>query len=169
MRLTRFLKPAQVKLELEAGAIEDPPESWSRERLVREIKERILYELVGLLETTGNVVNPTKLLTDLVNRERKATTGIGDGIAIPHVRTMQARRFSMAFARSTGGVEFDAIDGRPTHFFFCIVSPPYDDKLYLQVYKKIGEVFAEPQLRRRLTEAADKHEVIRIISRFDEP
>ena len=167
MRLTRFLKPPQIRLELQTRTIANP--DWSVERIVRETKERVLAELSDLLEASGNVNNPKKLLTDLLNRERRATTGIGEGIAIPHVRTMQAKRFTLAFARSREGVEFGALDGAPVHFFFAVVAPPYDDRLYLQVYKRIGEVFGAPDAREQLMDAADEHEIIRLISRFDEP
>lgn len=166
MRLTRFLKPPQIRLELRTRTVVNP--DWSSERIVRETKELVLAELAELLEESGGVGNPKRLLTDLVNRERKATTAIGDGIAIPHVRTMQAKRFTLAFARSRAGVEFGAVDGAPVHFFFAVVAPPYDDKMYLQVYRRIGEVFGSPEAREQLMDAADEHEIIRLISKFDE-
>ncbi len=166
MRLTRYLKSPQVKLELGTHTPDEAPEGWSRERFVWSIKERILGELAGLLESSGKIVNRQKLRTDLENRERKATTGIGGGLAIPHVRTMQARDFTLCFARSTPGVEFGAIDGAPVHFFFGVVAPPYDDRLYLEVYKKIGTIFGAEETRHALFEAEDEHEVIRIISKF---
>lgn len=166
MRLTRYLKPPQIKLELVTRTPDEVPEGWSRERFVWSIKERILGELTDLLETSGKVVSRRKLQTDLENRERKATTGIGEGIAIPHVRTMQARDFTLCFARSTPGVEFGAIDDSPVHFLFGVVAPPYDDKLYLEVYKKIGIIFGVEETRQALFDAEDEHEIIRIISRF---
>ena len=166
MRLTRYLKPRQIKLELDVRTPDEVPEGWSHERFVWSVKEKILGELTDLLETSGKIVNRRKLQTDLENRERKATTGIGGGIAIPHVRTMQSRDFTLCFARSTPGVEFGAIDGEPVHFFFGVVAPPYDDKLYLEVYKKIGTIFGAEEARQALLEADDEHEIIRIISKF---
>jgi len=163
IRLTRWLKPPQVRLELSTRTPDETPEGWSRDRLVWSVKEPVLGELADLLETTGRIVNRTKLLTDLVNRERKSTTGIGEGIAIPHVRTMQAREFAICFARSTPGVEFGAIDGAPVHFFFAVVAPPYDDKLYLETYRSIGELFRAEGARKALLEADSEHEIIRII------
>jgi mannitol/fructose-specific phosphotransferase system IIA component (Ntr-type) len=166
MRLTRFLKPPQVKLELDARTPGEVPEGWTRERFVWSVKEAVLRELVALLDASGKVANARKLATDLENRERKATTGIGGGIAIPHVRTMQAREFTMCFARSTPGVEFGATDGQPVHFFFGVVSPPYDDKLYLEVYREIGKVFGTEEARERLLAAETEHEIIKIVGAF---
>lgn len=163
IRLTRWLKPPQVRIELAARAPVDIPEGWSAERLAWSVKEAVLRELAGLLETTGRIVKPARLLTDLVNREKKATTAVGEGIAIPHVRTLQAREFAICFARSTPGVEFDAPDGAPVHFFFAVVAPPYDDKLYLEVYKSIGELFRHAGTREALFAAKTEHEIIRVI------
>jgi mannitol/fructose-specific phosphotransferase system IIA component (Ntr-type) len=168
IRLTRWLKPPQVRLELSTRTPAETPEGWSRERFAWSVKEPVLGELADLLETTGRVVNRSKLLTDLINRERKSSTAIGEGIAIPHVRTMQSREFAICFARSTPGVEFDAIDGAPVHFFFAVVAPPYDDKLYLEVYRSIGELFRRGGTREALLAAKSEHEVIRIIAGLGE-
>ncbi|MBI4565754.1 MAG: PTS sugar transporter subunit IIA [Planctomycetes bacterium] len=166
IRLTRFLKPPQVKVELETRTPAEVPEGWSRERFVWSVKDAVLEELAALLDASGKIVNPTKLLADLLQREKKATTAVGHGVAIPHVRTMQAREFSMCFARSTPGVEFDAVDGAPVHFFLAVVSPPYDDRLYLQVYKALAEILIAPGVRASLLEAETAHDVIKVISRF---
>jgi mannitol/fructose-specific phosphotransferase system IIA component (Ntr-type) len=166
MRLTRYLKPPQVKLELDTRTPDEIPEGWSRDRFVWSVKEKVLAELIGLFEASGRVVNAKKLLIDLENRERKATTGIGNGIAIPHVRTMQAREFTLCFARSTPGVEFGAVDEQPVHLFFGVVAPPYDDKLYLEVYREIGKVFGTDEAREQLMSAANEHEIIKIVSAF---
>ena len=155
-------------MELKASMPEEKPEEWSENRFLWSVKSSILQELVGLLEASGKVSNPKKLFTDLENRERKATTGIGKGIAIPHVRTMQAKDFTLCFARCTPGIYFATLDKEPVHFFFGVVAPPYKDKLYLEVYKKIGQVFGTEEARASLYEAKNEHEVIRILSKFDE-
>lgn len=164
IRLTRFLKPGQVKLELDTTLPGEVPEGGSPSRLVWSVKERVLEELVGLLDASGRIVNATKLRTDLVNREKKATTALGDGIAIPHVRTLQARDFTICFARSTPGLDFDAPDGRPVRIFFGVVAPPYDDRLYLEVYRGIGTLLSQDHARQALLQAKSAHAVIKIIS-----
>ncbi len=167
MRLTRYIKPPQVKLELETIETPEPPAGWTRERYAWSIKEKVLEELADLFEASGKVVNRSKLLTDLTNRERKATTGIGSGVAIPHVRTMQARDFILCFARSTPGVSFESIDGQRVHLFVGVIAPPYDDKLYLEVYKELATIFQSEAARQRLMSTPDVHEVIKIISDFE--
>lgn len=164
MRLTRYLKPGQIKLELATRNLSELPEGWSHDRYVWEMKERVLLELIPLFEASGKVVNASKLFTDLYNRERKATTAIGEGVAIPHVRTMQARDFVVAFARSSEGVEFGALDQQPVHLFFGVIAPPYDDRLYLQVYRRLGAIFRNERARELLMKAATEHEVIKHLS-----
>src|ERR1700677_899753 len=132
MNALRFLRPACVRLALEtAQSTPDPLESEAqqRHRLGRD-KERLLGELAELLGQSGQIVNPSKFLRDLINRERKATTALANHIAIPHVRTMQARSFVMGLARASGdGLPFGSPDGEPTKLFFLLASPPYEDRL----------------------------------------
>src|SRR5262245_19229996 len=119
MRLTRYLKEEQIDLdfspelperpEVEEG--QDPPHP---DKLAWADKEAILSALVTLLERSGSVSNRNKLLVDLVNRERKATTGLGRGIALPHVRTQNAKGFAIAIARVPDpGLEWQSVDGEP--------------------------------------------------------
>ncbi len=170
MRLTRYLKPPQVKLELETRTPEEVPEGWTQERFIWSVKKKVLLEIADVFAATGKVGNESKFYKDLLHREKKASTGIGGGIAIPHVRTMQAKSFVLCFARSKEGVEFAATDGMPVHLFFGVCAPPYDDKLYLEVYRNIALVFGTPETKRLLMEAQDEHEVIKILGAYqDQP
>lgn len=164
MRLTRYLRPAQTKLELDTRPDPETQAEWSPERVTAWIKESVLAELADLLEISGKVGNKNKLLTDMINRERKATTALGHGVAVPHVRTLQAKEFVMAFARSTDGLEFEAPDHKPVHFFLAIVAPPYDDELYLKVYRQIAMLFRQEEFVTQLLEAPDIHTIIKLLS-----
>lgn len=164
MKLTRFIKPPQIRLELNTQTPE-PPAAGSRERFIWSVKEAVLGELAELFDASGRVVNRSKLVTDLCNRERKASTAIGEGVAIPHVRTLQAREFILCFARSTPGVEFGADE--PVHLFVGVVAPPYDDRLYLEVYRELARIFKSERARETLLTTADVHEVVKILSDFD--
>jgi PTS system fructose-specific IIC component len=101
------------------------------------------------------------LLNDFIHRERKATTGIGNGIAIPHIRSMQAKEFIMGFARSREGFDFDSLDGEPTHVFFIMAAPPYDDNLYLKVFKALAENLQYESFRQELMSAEEPYDIIR--------
>jgi len=114
MNISRYMNERLVKLEM-STEIDPPEEGMSIEKWRQQSKEKILHELVELLEENSRVGNRNKLLFDFINREKKASTGIGGGVAIPHIRSKHATEFMMAFARSTKGYDFDALDGEPTH------------------------------------------------------
>jgi len=167
MRLSRYLTPELIELNLDSLVDLDFPEDTSEQRRVRETKERVIGVLSMVLNRSGNVRNAQRLFRDLHNREKKATTGIGGGVAMPHVRTLQVKDFVIAFARSRNGMEFDALDGRPVTIFFPMASPPDDDRFYLRVYKSLSEILSFEDSVRQLMEAEDPHQILRIIRSFE--
>ncbi len=171
MQITRYLKPEVVRLGMVGGHLDDvDPEKDPHKERVR-LKEEVVAELTDLFMNTGQIRNRNKFHHDLLSRERKASTAIGGGLAVPHVRSMQPRNFCMVFARSRDGVEFDAPDGKPVHLFFGMAAPTYDEKVtndYLQAYKWIARAFKEEEwLSAALLQAADEHEIIGILSGLD--
>ena len=123
MKLSRYLPEAAIKLEMET-VIEPLPEGGSLKKWRDEAKRKIINELVDLLEDGARIGNRTKLLNDFVNREKKATTGIGHGVALPHIRSLQAKDLTLAFARSKHGYDFESLDNQPTHMFFVMAAIP---------------------------------------------
>ena len=167
MRLSRYLTPELIELDLDSLVDLDFPEDTSEQRRIRETKERVVGVLSLVLNRSGNVRNAQRLFRDLHNREKKATTGIGGGVAIPHVRTMQVKDFVIAFARSDRGLDFESLDGKPVMIFFPMASPPYEDRLYLRVYESLADILSFEDTVQRLSTAADAHEILRIIRSFE--
>ena len=165
MELARYLKAELILRDLRVEAEEPEEDETEAARLRRRwrAKERALDELVSLMERSGRVRNRTKLFKDLLERERKGSTAVGDEMAIPHVRSIHAREPVFCFARSLEGVEFFPPDGRPTRLFFCLAAPPYDSRIYLKTYRWIAHNFSEEWLKTALIEAADEHEIVRIL------
>ncbi len=163
MNLARYIRPDLVRMELQATMPPEPEEPYNRERFLWTIKETVLCELADLVAGSGRVGNLRKLTNDLLNREKKATTGLGQGVAIPHVRTREAREFIMGFARSTPGIDFGCLDGGQAHLFFVFVAPPYDDTLYMRIYKQMAEAFSYNDAARAFMDAKDEGEVIRAL------
>src|SRR5437879_10777138 len=84
----------------------------------------------------------------LRRRETLGSTGIGQGIAIPHCRSLVVNRLRVAFGRKLDGIDFKAIDDRPVHYFFLIVAPPLEvSNQYLPVLGKIAQFAKEPDVR----------------------
>ena len=169
MHLLRFLDARCVRLAMRTEATPIPPEEGegAMRRRVRHDLEAALGEIAELLDASGAVVNVSKLTRDLINRERKATTAILPGVAIPHVRTLQVRRFVMGLARPVGdGLPFGGPDGAPTRLFLPLVSPPYDDRTYLLVYRELAQLLSDEELTARLLAAADVQDVFNILRGF---
>ena len=141
--------------------LEEPPEEGATDRFRQRNKELILAKLVKLIGSSGRTGNDTKLLNDFINRERKATTGLSNGVAIPHIRSMQAKEFIIGFARSAEGLDFDSLDGQPTRMFFVMAAPPYDDNLYLRVFKALAENLQYESFRDELLQAEQPYDIIR--------
>ena len=167
LNISRFLKPELIKLELESEIKFDLGREIHPQKRLWCIKEVVLRELVDLLENSGKVCNKNKLYIDLLNREKKASTGIGKGIALPHVRTLQVRDLVIGFGRSIEGYEFDSIDSKPVHLFFVMAAPPYDDTLYLKLFKALSELFHSDSLNEELLSATSEYEIIRAIKKVE--
>jgi nitrogen PTS system EIIA component len=121
------------------------------EDLAGRTKTAVLREMVEQMAHGRGVRDSQLLLEMLERRESLGSTGIGKGVAIPHGRSLAVVDLKVLFARSTKGVEFDAVDGKPVKLFFLIVAPPQDKKNeYLPLLGKIAELVKEKKVRDRL-------------------
>jgi mannitol/fructose-specific phosphotransferase system IIA component (Ntr-type) len=156
------MDPELIKLDMETVLTEEP-ENGSRKKWILESKEALLSELLDILDPLGKIGNRKKLMLDFINREKKASTGIGQGFAIPHIRSMQAKEFMIAFGRHREGYDYDAIDQEPVKFFFIMAAPPYDDALYLKVFKSISELISLDGFGDQLMTAEEPYDIVKII------
>jgi mannitol/fructose-specific phosphotransferase system IIA component (Ntr-type) len=163
VHLARLICPELIRLEMRTVMPPAPEGDADRQHQVWSIKEAVLDELAELVSATGRVGSVNRLRADLVSREKKATTGLANGVAVPHVRTREARELLIGFARSTPGIEFGCLDGGLAHVFFVLVAPPFDDTLYLRIYKQLAEAFIHPGATAALLAAASEGEVIRVL------
>jgi len=173
MNIARLLKTDLIKLRMETprameGDESDGDEAEPSKRQLREQKRAVLDELVTLLEKSGRIGNRSKLLNEFENREKKATTAIGHGIAIPHIRTLQAKELVIGIALSPDeGYDFDAPDGEPVKMFFVMAAPPYDDNLYLRLFKALAEVLRFDYFRERLLHTEHEYDIIRAFQEME--
>ena len=163
MNLAKLIRPELIRMELRTVQPPEPEEPYDRERFVWSIKEAAISELAEIVADTGRVGSLKRLRTDLLNREKKATTGLSHGVAMPHVRTREAREFLMAFGRSTPGLEFGCLDGGRAHLFFVLIAPPYDDILYLRIYRQMAEAFGFRDAAHIFMGASGPGEIIRAL------
>ena len=166
----RILTPDSMCFELETRLLPDGdlPEDFDPQspKNLERVRESVVAELCELLATSGQISNQSRLFKDLYNREKRTPTAMGDGIAIPHVRTIQARKFVMAFARSHDGLPFFSTDGEDVHLFFAMVSPPHEDKTYLRIYKSLASALLQDEHRQAFMEAYSPNEIWEVLELF---
>ena len=118
-------------------------------------KRGALSEMVECINKEYPLKDTDLILDMLMNRESLGSTGLGKGVAFPHGRSLAVKELTLLFARSKEGVEFDALDKKPTHLFFLIIAPPQDkENLYLQVLGHLVELIKSAPVRKRLKEVA---------------
>jgi PTS system nitrogen regulatory IIA component len=135
--------------------------------LASEAKPEVLSEMASAMATAETGVEAERLLEVLLERESLQSTGIGDGVAIPHGKLPGLDRLVASFARSRKGVDFDSIDGQPTHLFFLLVVPEHSGGQHLKALARISRFFRDAVFRKRLVEAESLEAVFRAIEEED--
>jgi len=150
MKITDILTPEMVVPELSA-----------------DNKPDVLRELAGRLCSGFREIALDKVVGVLAERERMGSTAIGDGIAIPHGKLKGLTRIIGIFGRSTKGVDFESLDGKPTHLFFVLMAPDDSASLHLKALARVSRLFKDEAFRDRLLKAADAAEIYRLIKEED--
>ena len=130
-------------------------------------KRDVLAEMAAALAKVEPQIEADRLLEVLLEREALQSTGIGEGVAIPHGKIPGLDRLVAAFARSKEGVDFESIDGQPTHHFFLLVVPEHSGGQYLKALARISRFFRDAAFRQSLADAESLEEVIRAIGEED--
>ena len=148
MQITDFLKKDAIKVGMKA-----------------KNKDEALKELLDLLVATGQVDNKRKMLSVLREREDLGSTGIGQGLAIPHGKSDCAKALCSAFGVSKNGVNFDALDGERVHVFCLLVAPEQEAGLHLKALARVASLLKDRYFRRQLQNSRSSDEVLAAIKR----
>ena len=132
-----------------------------------QTKREVLAEMANALAKVEPQIEADRLLEVLLEREALQSTGIGEGVAIPHGKMVGLDRLVASFARSHEGVDFEAIDGQRTHHFFLLVVPEHSGGQYLKALARISRFFRDPTFRQKLSEVESLEDVIRAIEEED--
>jgi len=143
-------------------------EEWVIPDLKGTDKPSILTELSGVLVKPCQVSAVEELVQVLLDREKLGSTGIGEGIAIPHGRLKKLKRFYISFGRSVKGVDFDSIDREPSQLFFLVMAPENSAVDNLKLLSRIVTLLKEPSFKKRLMGGRSSREIFQIISEEDE-
>ncbi|BCZ46122.1 PTS fructose transporter subunit IIC [Clostridium gelidum] len=128
-------------------------------------KEQCINELVDLMDKTGNLKDKEEYKKAILAREELSTTGIGEGIAIPHGKTSAVKKASLAAAISKNGVDYDSLDGEPAHLFFMIAVPDNSDNLHLEVLARLSTILMDEKFRTSLINCSDTDQFLKLIDK----
>ncbi|TDM03631.1 PTS fructose transporter subunit IIABC [Macrococcus carouselicus] len=152
MRITDLLTRSTIAMDLNA-----------------ETKDQVIDELVETLWNAGKLNDREAYRTAIHAREAQSTTGIGEGIAIPHAKTDAVKIPAIAFGKSKPGVDYESLDGTPAHLFFMIAAPAGGAQTHLDALAKLSGILMNEAVRAELLNAKSKEEVLSIIDQHDEP
>ncbi len=132
--------------------------------LVSSTKEEILGELVGVVGRNASVRDPDEVLRAVREREEVLSTGIGNGVAIPHGKTGSVGERALGAGVSPKGVDFEALDGKPVSLFFLLVGPETAAGQHVKALSRISRLLRRDTFRVRLMEATTPQEFYSIIA-----
>lgn len=151
MRLVDILKPENIKVPLES-----------------KTKNDAIAELVNVLAKNGDVADAKKVLDAVLERESTRTTGIGNGLAIPHGKCNGAKDLVMAIGKASTAIDFQSIDGRPVTLIWLLTSPPDKTGPHIHALARISRLMTIDKFRQALAAATTAQEVYDIVSKQEE-
>jgi fructose-specific phosphotransferase system IIA component len=149
--LWQILEPACVQLELKAGR-----------------KDEALEEMADLLVRAGRIRDRAGLLEALQAREKKISTGVGEGIALPHCACAELSAPAIAVARKRAGLDFEALDGQPVRLLFLLAGPKDQPAAQLRLLSRLARLLRDPAFPEALLAAAGPAEVLELFRRAEQ-
>jgi PTS system nitrogen regulatory IIA component len=135
--------------------------------LAGRTKTDVIEELAGVVSRHHPEIAHARLVQALEDRERLNSTALGEGVAIPHGKLPGLKRVVAAFGRSTPGVDFSSLDGKPTHLFFLLVAPEDSAGAHLKALARISRLLKDEGFRARLMGAPDAASIYATIREED--
>jgi len=146
MKISELLNPQAIVADLQARD-----------------KNRALAELTDALVDSEPSLGRDEVISVLQEREKLGSTGIGDGVAIPHGKLAGIPELMLAFGRSRQGVDFESMDGQPAHLFFLLVAPEESVGVHLKTLARISKLLKDAGVRQKLLNAADQTAIYQVI------
>jgi len=137
------------------------------EELKSKSKKEVLYELSETFLRGNITIDLDAMVEVLLEREKLGSTGIGDGIAIPHGKLPGLENLIVSFGRSHTGIDFDSLDGKPVHIFFLLMAPENSAGQHLKALAKISRMLKEEEFRKKLMNTATLDDIYHVIENKD--
>ncbi len=131
--------------------------------LTAKTKAEVIDELVEKLYTAGKLADKEAYKEAIWARESQSTTGIGEGIAIPHAKTKAVKTPAIAFGRSKEGIDYEALDGQPSHLFFMIAASEGANNTHLETLSRLSGFLIDMEFRNKLLHANTAEEIMKIV------
>jgi fructose-specific phosphotransferase system IIA component len=147
MALIDLITPEVVKVPLESST-----------------KVDVIRELIQILKDTGKIDDVESVFDAIMAREAQGSTGLEDGIAIPHAKTPAVDTLTAALGISAGGIDFDAMDGKPSHLFFLILGAPDQSGPHIEALAEIARLARSKSFCDMLTHAGSAEEVVELMT-----
>lgn len=147
MILSQHLRPGRIQVDMRCTK-----------------KDEAIRELIDLLTAAGDLKDPEQAYQDVLSRETYLSTGMEHGLAVPHAKTDAVDEMTVAFGLHKAGLDFNALDGQPTHFIFLVVSPRATSGPHIQVLARISRVIKSESVRERLMQANTEQEILHILT-----
>lgn len=147
MRITQLLTEQTIILDLKAGT-----------------KQEVLAEMISQLDKAGKLTDSKLFQADILAREEQSTTGIGDGIAIPHAKSKAVKSPAIGFGRSREGLDYQSLDGQPAHLFFMIAATEGANDDHLEALSRLATFLMDSKFRDRMLAATTKEEVLQAVT-----
>lgn len=151
MKITDLLREDTIQVNLQANS-----------------KDSVIDELVETLERAGKLTDKATFKQEILKREKHTTTGIGDGVAIPHAKTNAVKEPAIAFGRSSHGIDYDSLDGQPSKLFFMIAASEGANNEHLETLSRLSSMLIDETFRTTLLQAASKKEILDAINQKEE-
>ena len=129
-----------------------------------DTKRGVIEEMVAAMAAAGKFTGRTAVVQTVLAREEKMSTGMQNGIAIPHGKTDAVDQLVAAIGIHRTGVDFDAMDGKPSHLFILTLSPENRAGPHIQFLAEISRMLSRPELREKLLNAASADEILNLLT-----
>ncbi len=130
--------------------------------LISTTKEATIRELIEILHGAGEISEVEVVYDAVMERESKGSTGLESGVAVPHAKAGEVTRLIIALGISPKGIEFEALDGKPSHLFFLILAPPDQSGPHIEALAEIARLTRSSSFCNMLLESRSPEEVVRL-------
>lgn len=148
MNLVDVFKPEYIKIPLEKGS-----------------KDEVIKELIDVLNHNKVITNSQGILQAVFDRERIMTTGVGNGVAIPHCKHKDCRQFAVALGVHPRGIDFDSIDEQPARIVFLLIGPEDQPGTHIKLLSRISRIISKDDIREKVLSASSPQDLYDLIKK----